>query len=82
MLRIQNLQETPAKPNPDRHTMIDGATEVKDLSKTEANKTLVRNFMDDILVNGKMEKLAGYFNGDNYIQHNPLITQFSLAFYC
>jgi predicted SnoaL-like aldol condensation-catalyzing enzyme len=67
-----NLQET-AKPNPSGHTMIDGATEIKDLDKTEANKTLVRNFVDDILVNGKMEKLASYFNGDNYIQHNPLI---------
>jgi predicted SnoaL-like aldol condensation-catalyzing enzyme len=67
-----NLQET-AKPNPSNHTMIDGETEMKDLDKTEANKTLVRNFVDDILVNGKMDKLAGYYNGDNYIQHNPNI---------
>ncbi|MDY0989391.1 nuclear transport factor 2 family protein [Flavobacterium sp. CFBP9031] len=67
-----NLQET-AKPNPSGHTMIDGATEIKDLDKTEANKALVRNFVDDILVNGKMDKLAGYFDGDNYIQHNPNI---------
>jgi predicted SnoaL-like aldol condensation-catalyzing enzyme len=67
-----NLQET-AKPNPGNHTMIDGATELKDLDKTEANKTLVRSFVDDILVNGKMGKLAGYFDGDNYIQHNPNI---------
>lgn len=68
-----NLQETPSQPNPSGHTMIDGATEIKDLDKTEANKTLVRNFVDDILVNGRMEKLAGYFDGDNYIQHNPQI---------
>lgn len=68
-----NLQETPSQSNPSGHTMIDGATEIKDLDKTEANKTLVRNFVDDILVNGRMEKLAGYFDGDNYIQHNPLI---------
>ena len=52
-----NLQET-AQPNPSGHTMTDGATEVKDLDKTEANKTLVRNFVDDILVNGRMDKLA------------------------
>lgn len=68
-----NLQETPANPNTSGHTMLDGATEIKDLDKTEANKTLVRNFVDDILVNGRMEKLAGYFDGDNYIQHNPNI---------
>ena len=68
-----NLQETPVKPNPSGHSMIDGATEIKDLDKTEANKTIVRNFVDDILVNARMEKLAGYFDGDNYIQHNPNI---------
>ena len=67
-----NLQET-AKPNPSNHTMIDGATELKDIDKTNANKILVRSFVEDILVNGKMEKLAGYFDGNNYIQHNPNI---------
>lgn len=67
-----NLQET-AKPNPSGHTMIDGPATSTDLSKTEENKKLVKQFVDDILVNGKMEKLAGYYNGDNYIQHNPLI---------
>lgn len=67
-----NLQET-AQPNLSGHTMTDGSTEVKDLDKTEANKTLVKNFVDDILVNGRMEKLAPYFDGDNYIQHNPMI---------
>lgn len=68
-----NLQEKPAKPNPSGHTMIDGVTEIKDLDKTEVNKKLVKSFVEDILLNGRMEKLAGYFNGDNYIQHNPNI---------
>jgi predicted SnoaL-like aldol condensation-catalyzing enzyme len=68
-----NLQETPAKANPSGHTMIDGTTEIKDLDKTSENKALVKNFIEDILVNGKMEKLASYFDGDNYIQHNPNI---------
>jgi predicted SnoaL-like aldol condensation-catalyzing enzyme len=67
-----NLQEK-AGPNPSGHTMLDGATAVTDLDKTEANKTLVRAFVDDILVNGRMDKLAGYYDGDNYIQHNPAI---------
>jgi predicted SnoaL-like aldol condensation-catalyzing enzyme len=68
-----NLQETPANANPSNHTMIDGTTTIMNLDKTEENKTLVHNFVNDILVNGKMEKLAGYFDGDNYIQHNPQI---------
>ncbi len=68
-----NLQVNPAAPNPSGHTMLDGPTQSADLDKTEANKALVRAFVDDVLVNGKMEKLAGYFDRDNYIQHNPQI---------
>jgi predicted SnoaL-like aldol condensation-catalyzing enzyme len=67
-----NLQET-AGPNPSNHTVIDGETTVADLDKTEANKALVSNFVDDILVNGKIGNLADYIEGDNYIQHNPQI---------
>jgi predicted SnoaL-like aldol condensation-catalyzing enzyme len=53
-----NLQEM-ARPNPSGHSMIDGPTEPRDLDKTYANKQLVRAFVDDVLVNGRMEKLAG-----------------------
>jgi predicted SnoaL-like aldol condensation-catalyzing enzyme len=67
-----NLQET-AKPNPSNHTMIDGATEIRDTDKTRENIILVTNLVEDILVNGKLDKLSGYFDGDNYIQHNPLV---------
>lgn len=68
-----NLQETPAAANPSGNTMVDGPTDAVDLDQTDANKTLVRAFVDDILVNGRMEKLTGYFEGDNYVQHNPQI---------
>ena len=68
-----NLQETPNSPNPSGHTMIDGEQALTELENTTANKTLVENFITDILVNGDMAKLAGYFDGDNYIQHNPLV---------
>jgi predicted SnoaL-like aldol condensation-catalyzing enzyme len=68
-----NLQEKPSSPNPSGHTMIDGPTAVLDPGKTAANKVLVRSFVDDILVNGRMQKLAGYYDGDNYVQHNPQI---------
>lgn len=59
--------------NPSGHSQTDGSTVVTDLEKTEENKTLVSNFINDILVNGKMDKIANYFDGDNYIQHNPNI---------
>ena len=33
----------------------------------------MRAFVDDILVNGRMGTLASYYDGDNYVQHNPQI---------
>jgi predicted SnoaL-like aldol condensation-catalyzing enzyme len=68
-----NLQQTPNSPNQSMRSMTDGPTTVRDIDKTQANKELVRQFVDDILVNGRMNKLAGYFDGDKYIQHNPQI---------
>lgn len=68
-----NLQITPTVANPAGHSMIDGPTNAQHLSATKENKMLVQQFVDDILVNGRMDKLQGYFNGDNYIQHNPQI---------
>jgi predicted SnoaL-like aldol condensation-catalyzing enzyme len=67
-----NLQETVAR-TPSGHTMIDGPVAIEDKDKTAANKALVRAFVDDILVGGRMDKLAGYFDGDNYVQHNPQV---------
>ena len=68
-----NLQEKPVTLNPSGHSMIDGIVELKDINQTQKNKELIKNFVQDILVNGEMEKLSGYFDGDNYIQHNPAI---------
>lgn len=68
-----NLQQAPAQPNPSGRTMIDGAADVLDLDKTDANKKLVAGFVDDVLVHGRLEKLSAYFDGDNYLQHNPMI---------
>jgi hypothetical protein len=33
----------------------------------------VRTFVDDILVYGRLDRLARYFDGERYIQHNPHI---------
>ena len=68
-----NLQEKPTQPNPSGRTMLDGPTESSDLSKTDVNKKLVERFVTDILVQGKMDQLASYFDGDNYLQHNPQV---------
>jgi predicted SnoaL-like aldol condensation-catalyzing enzyme len=66
-----NSQEL-APANPSGRTMIDGTTQITDRNRTEANKTLIRKFVDDILVGKNRAALESYYNGDHYIQHNPL----------
>ena len=68
-----NLEEI-AGPNPSNHTMFDGMTEIYNFDKTEVNRELVRNFIQDVLMGKNTEKLPDYFNDDDYIQHNPAIS--------
>ena len=68
-----NLMVYNGEKNPSGRTPFDGTTEVKDLDKTEANKALVRNFVQDVLMGQHPENLTGYFNGNTYIQHNTAI---------
>lgn len=64
-----NLSEiTP--PNPSGRTQFDGTTDITDLDKTEANKTLVKGFVTDVLINGESEKITDYINPEKYLQHN------------
>ena len=67
-----NLTEITA-PNPSGRTQFDGATEITDLDKTEANKNTVREFLEKVVINHEMDKLAVYINPKKYIQHNPVI---------
>jgi predicted SnoaL-like aldol condensation-catalyzing enzyme len=67
-----NLQETATKPSPSGHTMLDGPTLVSDLDQTEVNKVLMQTYMDDLL-SGRRDKFPSYFDGNNYIQHNPWV---------
>ncbi len=66
-----NLQETPKQPNPSGHTMTDGPIEATDVEKTDANKQLVRDFVEHIFVDVDLDKFSNYFDGNKYIQHNP-----------
>jgi predicted SnoaL-like aldol condensation-catalyzing enzyme len=67
-----NLQEAASGPGPSGHTMTDGPKTATDLDRTEANKTLMRRYMDDLL-SGRRETFPTYFNGTQYIQHNPWV---------
>ncbi|MEO0733559.1 MAG: nuclear transport factor 2 family protein [Bacteroidota bacterium] len=67
-----NLAEiTP--PNPSGRTQLDGATEIADRDKTAANKAKVKGFVNDILMNGKMDVVTEYINPEKYLQHNSAV---------
>lgn len=68
-----NLEAMAKGPNPSGHSQFDGATQAADLSATESNKLLVKDFVDTILINGQFDKLGNYYDGDTYIQHNTAI---------
>ena len=67
-----NLLEV-QKPNPSGRTQFDGATEMTDLYKTEANKKVAEDFITNVLLNHQMDKLTTYINPTKYIQHNPSV---------
>ena len=56
---------------PSGHTAVDGPTEIVDLDKTEENKVLVRNLIQDALMEGgDPTKIGEYISTEKYIQHN------------
>ncbi|WP_324027406.1 hypothetical protein QSV08_05800 [Maribacter sp. BPC-D8] len=61
------------KPNPSGHTQFDGTTALSDLDKTEANKAVVRGFIENVLLGHQMDKVASYINPKEYVQHNPAV---------
>ena len=66
-----NLQSKPTSPNPSGHTMLDGPTEATDLDRTEDNRDLVRSFVEEVLVSGRLDELDRYIDSDMYTEHNP-----------
>ncbi len=55
------------------HSQIDGPTEVTELEKTEANKALVTEFLNDVLLEGNVDRVGQYISSQSYIQHNPQV---------
>ena len=60
-------------PNPSGHTMVDGPTQVSDLDRTENNREIVRSFVEEILINGNLNRLEDYIDDERFTEHNPRI---------
>ncbi len=61
-----------APANSSGRTQFDGMTDVTDLDKTEANKAMVTDFVDSILIKGQMAKIGQFIGPEDqdYLQHN------------
>jgi len=59
-------------PNTAGHSMVDGPVEAVDLSMTEANRALVCEFVDSVLIGRQTHDLARYVSG-TYTEHNPIL---------
>ncbi|MGI9293524.1 MAG: hypothetical protein ACR2PS_06030, partial [Pseudomonadales bacterium] len=60
-------------PNTARYSMVDGPTQVSDPEKTEANRELVRAFIEEVVINNHFEKLSHYIDNECYIEHTPVL---------
>lgn len=65
-----NLQDKATETASGR-SQIDGTTEIKDLDKTEANKTLIKNLLNDVFFGANPDKITEYISTEQYDQHNP-----------
>ncbi|MEO1712027.1 MAG: nuclear transport factor 2 family protein [Bacteroidota bacterium] len=67
-----NLQDIATETASGR-TQLDGPTEIADLDKTAANKTVIQGFVDDVLFGAAPQKITDYVSTENYAQHNPMV---------
>ena len=76
MGRSSSIGTTCRKPPPSRVQAVTrwwmARPIASDIEKTEANKALMQAYMDDLL-HGRRDKFSSYFDGNNYIQHNPWV---------
>ncbi|NRB59074.1 MAG: nuclear transport factor 2 family protein [Winogradskyella sp.] len=54
-------------------SQTNGPTTITDLDKTEANKALVMNFVNDVLMGKNPSKISEYINPEKYHQHNTQV---------
>lgn len=61
-------------------TQIDGAFEATDLDQTEANKSLVKGLVRDVLLGANPSRITDYISTEQYLQHNPAVADGLEAF--
>lgn len=54
-------------------SQVDGPTTIEDLGKTEENKELIKNFMNDVMMGANPSKITEYISAEQYDQHNTAV---------
>lgn len=65
-----NIQERRG-PNGSGRSMVDGPVAVTDRELTEQNRSLVRSFVETVLIAGQLERLEDFIDPQGYAEHNP-----------
>ncbi len=65
-----NIQERRG-PNQSGHSMVDGPTEAVDLKLTESNRALAQSFVEVVLIDKHLDRLADFVDEDAFVEHNP-----------
>ena len=58
-------------PNPSGRSMVDGPTEATDPARTEVNRSLVRGFIEEVLIARRLDRMGHYVDGKGFTQHDP-----------
>jgi predicted SnoaL-like aldol condensation-catalyzing enzyme len=58
-------------PNQSGRSMVDGPTAAVDHELTEDNRSLVRSFLESVLIGGQFDQLTDYVTEDAFAEHNP-----------
>ena len=58
-------------PNSSGHSMVDGPTEAVELGRTEANRSIVRELIEEVLIARRLDRLDHYIDSERFTQHNP-----------
>lgn len=58
-------------PNPSGHSMVDGPTLIANRDSTEANRSLIRSFVETILIARQWNQLDRFVSSGELLQHDP-----------
>lgn len=60
-------------PNPSGHSMVDGPCEITDRALTNDNRYQVADFIQQVLLEGQLDRIESFIDTQGYTEHNPVL---------